>query len=101
VGHNNYIGRLAAYLFDLKDARFVTGYSSPEIDAALLRGEVDARFNEADSVIQRNPEWVEKKLMDFHVRLENSKGIKHPRFGHLAELETFARTERERQLVAL
>lgn len=102
VGHNNYnIGRLAAYLLDLKEARFVTGYSSPEIDAALLRGEVDARFNEADSVIQRNPEWVEKKLMDFHVVLEIPKGIKHPRFGHLAELETFARTERERQLVAL
>lgn len=102
VGHNNYnIGRLAAFLLDLKDARFVTGYSSPEIDAALLRGEVDARFNEADSVIQRNPEWVEKNIMDFHIVLEIPKGVKHPRFGHLPELESFARTERERQLVAL
>lgn len=102
VGHNNYnIGRLAAYLLDLKDARFVTGYSSPEIDAALLRGEVDARFNEADSVIQRNPEWVEKNIMDFHVVLEIPKGTKHARFGHLPELETFAKTDRERQLVAL
>jgi tripartite-type tricarboxylate transporter receptor subunit TctC len=102
VGHNNYnIGRLAAYLLDLREARFVTGYSSPEIDAALLRGEVDARFNEADSVIQRNADWVEKNIMDFHFVLEIPKGAKHPRFSHLPEIETFAKTERERQLVAL
>lgn len=102
VGHNNYnIARLLAYLLDLKEPRFVTGYSSPEIDAAILRRELDARFNEADSVIRRNPEWVEKNLMDFHVVLEIPKGTKHPRFGHLPELETFAKSEKERQLVAL
>ena len=102
VGHSNYsIGRLLAYLLDLKEPRFVTGYSSPEIDVAILRGELDSRFNQADSVLQRNPEWLEKGLMDFHVILEIPKGIKHPKFGHLPELESFAKTERERQLVAL
>jgi tripartite-type tricarboxylate transporter receptor subunit TctC len=102
VGHSNYnIARLLAYLLDLKEPRFVTGYSSPEIDAAILRGELDSRFNQADSVLQRNPEWLEKRLMDFHVILEIPKGIKHPKFGNLPELETFAKTERERQLVAL
>jgi tripartite-type tricarboxylate transporter receptor subunit TctC len=102
VGHSNYnIARLLAYLLDLKDPRFVTGYSSPEIDAAILRGELDSRFNQADSVLQRNPEWLEKRLMDFHVILEIPKGIKHSKFGNLPELETFAKTERERQLVAL
>jgi tripartite-type tricarboxylate transporter receptor subunit TctC len=102
VGHSNYnIGRLFAYLLPLKEARYVAGYSSPEIDAALLRGEVDARFNQSHSVLQQHAEWVDKGLMDFHVVLEIPKGEKHPRFSHLPELETFARTERERQLVAL
>jgi tripartite-type tricarboxylate transporter receptor subunit TctC len=102
VGHSNYnIGRLLAYLLPMKDARFVTGYASPEIDAALLRGEVDARFNQSHSVLQQHPEWVDKGLMDFHVVLEIPKGEKHPRFSHLPELEAFAKTERERQLVAL
>lgn len=102
VGHSNYnIARLLAYLLGLKEARFVTGYSSPEIDVALLRGEVDARFNQADSVLLRNPDWVEKGLMDWHIVLEIPKGVKHPRFGHLPELETFARSEKERKLVAL
>ncbi|MGH7831152.1 MAG: hypothetical protein ACREP8_13360 [Candidatus Binatia bacterium] len=102
VGHSNYnIARLLAYLLPLKDARLVTGYASPEIDAALLRGEVDARFNQIQSVVLRSPEWIDKGLMNFHVVLEIPKGIKHPRFPHLPELETFARTEREHQLVAL
>ena len=102
VGHSNYnIGRLLAYLLPLKEARLVTGYASPEIDAALLQGEVDARFNQIQSFLLRYPEWVDKGLMDFHVVLEIPKGIKHPRFPHLPELEAFARTERERQLVGL
>ena len=102
VGHSNYnIGRLAAYILRLKDVRFVTGYSSPEIDAALLRGEVDARFNQADSVLQRNSEWVEKKMMDWHLVLEMPKGVKHHKFGYLPELESFAKTDKERNLIAL
>ncbi len=102
VGHTNYnIARLLAYLLALKEPRFVTGYAGPEIDVAILRGEVDARFNQADSVLQRNPEWVEKGLVDFHVVLEIPKGTKHPRFSHLPELETFTRSETDRQLAAL
>ena len=102
VGHSNYnIARLLAYLLPMKEARFVTGYASPEIDAAILRGELDGRFNQSHSVIQRNPEWVDKGLMDFHVVLEIPKGDKHPRFANLPELESFAKSDRERQLVAL
>jgi len=102
VGHSNYnVGRLAAYVLRLKEARFVTGYASPEIDAALLRGEVDARFNQADSVVQRNSEWIEKKMMDWHFVLEIPRGVKHPRFSHLPELESFARSEKERGVIAL
>ena len=102
VGHSNYnIGRLLAFLLPLKDVRLVTGYASPEIDAALVRGEVDARFNQSHSVLQQHADWIEKGLMNFHVVLEIPKGEKHPKFAHLPEIESFARNERERQLVAL
>jgi len=44
VGHDVYIqARLFAWILGLKKARFVVGYSGPEMDVALLRGEFDAR----------------------------------------------------------
>jgi hypothetical protein len=102
VGHSNYnIARLLAYLLPLKEPRFVAGYASPEIDLAIERGELDARFNQSFSVMQNNPDWLEKKLMDFHVALEIIKGDKNPKFAHLPELETFAKTEQDRQLINL
>jgi len=102
VGHSNYnLARLVAFLLPLKEARFVTGYSSPEIDAAVLRGELDSRFNQSHTILQRFPEWLDKGLMDFHVVLEIPSGDKHPRFTNLPELESFAKTEKERQLVQL
>lgn len=102
VGHSNYnLARLVAFLLPLKEARFVTGYSSPEIDAAVLRGELDARFNQSHTILQRYPEWLDKGLMDFHVVLEIPRGDKHPRFTNQPELESFAKTEKERQLVQL
>ena len=39
--------------------------------------------------------------MDFQAILEIPKGDKHPRFAHLPELETFARSDKDRKLVAL
>lgn len=102
VGHSNYnIARLLAYFLPLKDPRFVTGYESPEIDAAILRGELDSRFNQSYSVIQNNPDWYEKKLMDFHVTLEIVKGDKNPKFVHLPEIESFTKNQKERQLLNL
>jgi hypothetical protein len=102
VGHSAYISaRFFAYFLGLKEPKFIPGYAAPELDAALLRGEVDARANTATSVWQRNPDWVEKGLMDFHAILEVPKGLKYPRFGHLPEIESFAKTERERALIAL
>lgn len=102
VGHSAYIAaRLFTYFLDLKDPKFIPGYSAPELDTALLRGEVDARTNTATSVMQRNPDWVEKGLMDFHSILEAPKGLKFPRFSHLPEVESFAKTEKERKLLAL
>jgi tripartite-type tricarboxylate transporter receptor subunit TctC len=104
VGHDIYMnGRMFAWILGLKEPRFVTGYSGPEVDAALLRGEVDARANIADTVVQRTPDWIDKKLVDFHSILEIPKGDKHPHpiFGKLPEIETFAKSDRERKVVAL
>ena len=97
VGHTIYVvGRLFAYILGLKDPKFVTGYSGPEIDLALQRGEVDARPNLAETLVRRTPEFVEKGLMDFHSILEAPLGKKHARFSHLPELGSFTRSERIR-----
>jgi tripartite-type tricarboxylate transporter receptor subunit TctC len=102
VGHSNYnIARLLAFLLPMKDPRFVTGYASPEIDLAIERGELDARFNQSFSVVQNHPEWVEKRLMDFHIALEIIKGDKNPKFANLPEIDSLAKTERDRQLITL
>jgi tripartite-type tricarboxylate transporter receptor subunit TctC len=102
VGHPiHYTGRLFAYLLGLKDPRFITGYSSPELDIALLKGELDAMPGVASSVIKQNPEFFAKNLVEFHSILEIPRGDKHPRFAQLAELDSFAKTEKERKLIAL
>jgi tripartite-type tricarboxylate transporter receptor subunit TctC len=102
VGHSAYIGsRLFAYFLGLKEPKFIPGYGAPELDTALLRGEVDGRANTATSVWLRNPDWVEKGLMDFHAILEAPKGLKHARFGHLPEIESFAKSEKESRLLGL
>ena len=102
IGHNIYItGRLFAFFLGLKDPKFVVGYSGPEVDLALLRGEVDARASLIASVVQRTPEWIDKGLVDFHAVLETPKGNRHHRFAHLPELETFAKSHIERKVLAL
>jgi tripartite-type tricarboxylate transporter receptor subunit TctC len=102
IGHNIYItGRLFAFFLGLKDIRMVVGYSGPEVDLALLRGEVDARSSLVASIVQRTPEWMDKGLVDFHAVLETPKGNRHPRFAHLPELESFAKSDHERKVLAL
>jgi tripartite-type tricarboxylate transporter receptor subunit TctC len=102
VGHVAYVaGRFFAYFLGLKDPKFIAGYTAPEVDVALLRGELDARSNNPTSVLRRNPEWVEKGLMHFHSILEAPKGAKHPRFGHLPEIENFAKSEKEIKLLSM
>jgi hypothetical protein len=102
VGFSTYNeARLFAYVLGLKEPKFIAGYAGPEIDQALMRGEVDARSSAADTVSQRNRDWLEKGLVDFHAILEIPKGDKHPQFTQLPELESFARSDRERKLVVL
>jgi tripartite-type tricarboxylate transporter receptor subunit TctC len=104
VGHDIYInGRLFSWLIGLKDPRFVTGYSGPEIDLAMERGEVDGRANIPDTILQRSPEHVEKKLMNYHAIIQIPKEDRHPHpaFNKLPELESFARADRERKIMTM
>jgi len=102
VGHVSYVaGRLFAYFLDMKDPKFIVGYSAPEVDTALLAGELDGRANNATSVLRRNPDWLDKGLMNFHAIMETPVGEKHPRLGHLPEMGSFAKNEREKRLLAV
>jgi tripartite-type tricarboxylate transporter receptor subunit TctC len=99
VGHSTYyLPRLFVYLIGLKEPRIVPGYSGAESDVALARGELDLSVESSGSV---KPEWIQKGLVDFHVALEIPKGRKWPGFSHLAELEGFVKSEKERKLLAM
>jgi tripartite-type tricarboxylate transporter receptor subunit TctC len=104
VGAVAYIsGRLFAYFLDLRAPKFVTGYSSLEADVALTTGEIDSRANNTTSVLRRNREWVEKGIMDFHAILAVPKAEKHPhpRFAQLPEIESFAKSEKDKKLLSM
>jgi hypothetical protein len=104
VGHDIYInGRLFSWLLELKDPKFVTGYSGPELDLAMERGELDARANIPDTILQRSPEFVEKRLSHFHAIIQIPKEDRHPHpaFNKLPELETFSRSDRERKILTM
>jgi tripartite-type tricarboxylate transporter receptor subunit TctC len=101
VGHTIYnIGRVFAWIAPLKEPNFVTGYSTPERDVALMRGEIDA-IATADDHLTRNIEWLKKQQVDLHLMIAVPKGLKHPQFGHLPDLQTFAKSDRERKVIAM
>ncbi len=104
VGHDIYInGRLFAWLLGLKDPRFVTGYSGPEVDVAMTRGEIDARANIPDTILKRSQEFLEKKLVHYHAIIQIPKEDRHPHpaFNKLPELESFAQSDRERRIMTM
>jgi tripartite-type tricarboxylate transporter receptor subunit TctC len=104
VGHDIYInGRLFSWLLGLKEPKFVTGYSGPELDVAMTHGELDARANIPDTILQRSPEFVEKKLVNFHAIIQIPKEDRHPHpaFAKLPELESFSKSDRERKIMTM
>jgi tripartite-type tricarboxylate transporter receptor subunit TctC len=102
VGHPVYItGRFFAYFLSLKNPRFIASYSSPEQDVALARGEIDARSEVSLSILKRHPDWLEKKSVNLHAVFEVPKGKKIPQFTHLPDVETFAKTEKERRVISM
>ena len=102
VGHTTYTyGRTFAWILGLKDPRFVLGYSSIEVDVAMSRGELDARSNNTAEVVRRNPGAVKKGMFDFAAILKIPREDKEPEFEHIAELDNFVKSERERRFLAL
>ena len=104
VGHDIYInGRLFSWILGLKDPKFVTGYSGSELDLAMDRGELDARANIPDTVLQRSADHVEKRLMNYHAIIQIPKDDRHPHpaFNRLPELETFAKSDREQKIMTM
>ena len=102
VGHSIYfVGRMFAYLIGIKDPSFVVGYGGTELDAALARGEIDARINNADTTLARNAELVKSGAVVPHVIMEVPKGLKHHHFTNLPEIESFAKSEQERKLLRM
>jgi len=102
VGHPIYVaGRLFAYLLGLKEPRMVLGYGGPEIDIALEKGEVDLRANGADTILQRTRDSLEKGAFHFHASITIPKGRYAQGLPKAPELETFTKSEKERQLINL
>jgi len=100
VGHSIYfVGRMFAYLIGIKDPSFVVGYSGTELDAALSRGEIDARINNADTALTRNVDLLKSGAVVPHIIMEVPKDLKHHHFSKLPEIESFAKSERERKLL--
>ena len=100
VGHPVYVtARMSAYLLGLKEPKFVTGFTGPEIYIALQRGEVDAHATGAARFVIEQPEWIAKKSVHFHATLTVPKGRHHPTFAQVPELGSFAKSEAERKLL--
>ena len=102
IGHTSYTGgRLLAYFLDMKDPNFIVGYSSREVDVALMRGELDARANNPVSALRRNPDWLEKGVMNWHAILEAPLGAEFEPLKHLPEIEVFVKNKKEQRLLKL
>jgi tripartite-type tricarboxylate transporter receptor subunit TctC len=104
VGHDIYInGRLFAWILGVREPRFVTGFSGPELDLAMQRGELDARANIPDTILQRSPDHVDKKMVNYHSIIQIPKEDRHPHpaFNSLPELESFSRSDSEKKVLTM
>ena len=103
VGHSIYFtGRLFAWLMELRQPRFIPGYSGPDLDVALLQGEIDARASVPDDITRRG-EWLEKGLVDWQALFEIPRGyrVPHPAFSRIPSLDTFAKTDRGKKILVM
>ena len=102
IGHTTYtFGRTFAWLLGLKDTKFVMGYASVELDAAIERGELDSRTNNTSEVLRRYPDAFRSAPFNILGIFKIPREDKDPEFDHLPEIDNFAKTERERRLLRL
>ena len=74
VGHTMYnVGRITAFVLELKDPQWVVGYDSPEVDVAVQRGEADARTEVLFDLVRNKPKWRQDGFT-VPVVLKNIKG---------------------------
>ncbi len=62
---------------------------------------MDGRANALETLGQRNAEEMKKGLLDLHALVEIPKGNRPDGFARLAEIESFAKSETERKLLAM
>jgi tripartite-type tricarboxylate transporter receptor subunit TctC len=105
VGHNLYnIGRISAYVLGMKDVKFITGFAQgDEVNLAMMQGEMDGRWTIQQTLVRQAPEWISKKLVDFHIVHDVPKGRKHPHpvYAQLPDLERFTKSDKERKILAM
>ena len=102
VGHPIYVaGRLFAYILGLKEPRMVLGYGGPELDIALVRGEVDVRANGAETILSRSRGDMDSGSLQFHASISIPKGRYAAGLPKAPELDGFTKTDQERQLINL
>ncbi len=99
VGHSVYVtARMFAYLLDMQQPKFVVGFTDPEMDVAMQNNELDARTtSNTDSLLR-------KDMMDnihVHATISNPKGRTDPRLPGLPDLDSFAKNDKERNVIEL
>jgi hypothetical protein len=99
VGHSVYVtARMFAYMLDLKQPKFIVGFTDPEMDVAMQNNELDARTTSNTDGLLR------KDMMDnihVHATISNPKGRTDPRLPGLPDLDTFAKNDKERNVIEL
>jgi hypothetical protein len=88
----------------MKEPKFITGFAQGiEVNLALTRGELDARWTLQPTLVREARDWIEQKLVDFHMVIEVPKGRRHPHpvFAGLPDMEQFVKSENDRKLLAL
>ncbi len=105
VGHTMYIlGRVMAFVLELREPRWIVGYQSAELVPALERGEADARPNSIPSVLRQTPHWL-KEGFGFPIVMKDAKGrgaAQVPEFPQgLPVLDQYADTELKRAIINL
>lgn len=105
VGHPLYsLARILAYMTGMKEPKFITGFNQGiEVNLALTQGELDARWTLQPTLVREARDWIEQKLVDFHMVIEVPKGRRHPHpvFAGLPDIEQYAQAEKDRKLILL
>lgn len=105
VGHTMYIiDRMAAYILDLKEPKWILGYSDDEINLAVERGEADARSHNLHSLVRERDHWL-KGDYTFPFVMKNTQGLgaeANPGFPQSRPaVEAYADTPLKRSVLAL